>query len=75
MSFFVSKEAAKKRFTTLLGLMGPEVYLKLGTQIAKGFLNAPDGVTSEPDKKGHFSHHPSETENYYVRFTIIETLK
>jgi hypothetical protein len=79
LSMFNTLENAKKRFLFLKDEqphpMNENAFRFLGTHIAKGEIIETDGVNQEPDRKGHFNHHPFENFNYKTRFQIIEALK
>jgi hypothetical protein len=73
LSFFVSEEQAKERFFELKETIR-NAYKQLGTKVAESNINEQDGVNSEPDKRGHFSHHPVVGHEYDQRFVIISKL-
>ena len=79
LSMFNSLENARKRFLFLKNEqpvpMNENAYKFLGTHISVGEILKYDGVNEEPDRKGHFNHHPIEGFDYTTRFTIIESLK
>ena len=74
LSFFDSKENAVRMFNFWLNLMGNNAYKFLGKNVAEGNLLIDDGVNSDIDEHGHFTHHPYKEENYKVVFSIIEKL-
>lgn len=76
LSLFDSLEGCKARFEELKsGFTGENVYFILGTHIAKGSISEKDGVNqSEPDKFGHFNHHPIDSNRYEAVFKIILSL-
>ena len=53
LSLFDSEENAKNRLVEICKNK-PNLYKRLGTHIAKGFLSKNDGLASEIDTKGHF---------------------
>ena len=79
LSMFNSVENARKRFFFLKDEqphpMNENAYRFLGNHIAIGNITEQDGVNEEPDRKGHFNHHPVEHFDYKTRFKIIEYLK
>jgi hypothetical protein len=79
LSMFISLEFARKRFFFLKNEqphpMNENAFRFLGSQIAEGNITEQDGVNQEPDRKGHFNHHPVEHFDYKTRFKIIESLK
>lgn len=79
LSMFISLEFARKRFLFLKNEqplpMNDNAFRLLGTHIATAEINVQDGVNEEPDRKGHFNHHPVEGFSYKIRFKIIESLK
>lgn len=79
LSMFISLEYARKRFLFLKNEqpqpMNENAFRFLGTHIAVGDINEQDGVNEEPDRKGHFNHHPVKYFDYKIRFKIIESLK
>ena len=74
LSFFASEEEAKGRFYALKDTNGVKVYKTLGTSVAETNINEKDGVNSEPDRTGHFSHHFVSEHQYDTRFIIISKL-
>ena len=78
LSMFNTLENARKRFLFLKEEqphpMNENAYRFLGTHIAKGGIKENDGVNEEPDRKGHFNHHPFENFDYTTRFEIIDNL-
>lgn len=74
LSFFDSKKNAKDRFNFLKKRMGKNAYKRLGRNLAEGNLSENDGVNSSINDQGHFTHHPSEEENYNKSFVIIAKL-
>ena len=78
LSMFNSLENARKRFLFLKDEppypMKENAFRFLGTHIAVGNINEQDGVNEEPDRKGHFNHHPMENFDYKTRFNILEHL-
>ncbi len=74
LSFFASEEQAKDRFDELKDKIGVKAYETLGTMLAETNINEHDGVNSEPEKTGHFSHHLTVGHQYETRFIIISKL-
>ena len=78
LSMFNSLENARKRFFFLKNEqpqpMNNNAYRFLGTHIAEGEIDEEDGVNQEPDRKGHFNHHPVENFDYSIKFNNIESL-
>lgn len=74
LSMFDSEENAVRQFDFLKTRLGETAYQVLGTNLASGKLNPNDGAASEPDKKGHFTFHPSKTCTFENSFQIIATL-
>jgi hypothetical protein len=75
LSMFDSIENAKNRFKLVRKMMKDKAFRDLGTHIAIGYISNKDGVSEEPNKDGHFNHHPVKNHNYYQRFKIIQSLK
>lgn len=73
LSFFGTEEQAKSRFDELKETIH-NAYKQLGTMVAESTINEQDGVNSEVDKRGHFSHHPVRNHQYEKRFVIISKL-
>lgn len=74
LSFFSTQENASTRFTILTARMLASVRHKLGKNIAEGTIYEKDGLTDLPDKNGHYTLHPSTTENLVSQFEIIAEL-
>lgn len=74
LSFFESEQAARDRFDFFLNNNGKTIYKRFGTQIATCDITAKDGLNEEPNKVGHFNHHPVNNHKYESRFTIISRL-
>jgi hypothetical protein len=74
LSMFDSAENAVRQFDFLKTRLGETAYQVLGTKLASGKLTPSDGAASEPDKKGHFTFHPSETCTFEDGFQIIAAL-
>ena len=75
LSFFETLETAEQRFLQLKKRLGEEAYKTLGTHIAKGQLQAEDGVNSPPQINGHFTHHPSDSFSYHKNIISVKYLK
>ena len=74
LSFFTSEEQAKDRFCEIKDTNGVKIYKTLGTMVAETIIYEQDGVNSEPDRTGHFSHHLVSGHEYENRFVIISKL-
>lgn len=74
LSLFATEKQAKDRFDFFKDSNGAKVYDTLGTMVAQSNINEQDGVNSEPDKTGHFSHHPVAGHQYEKRFVITSKL-
>lgn len=74
LSFFASEAQAKGRFNEFKDTNGAKVYKTLGTAVAEANIDEQDGVNSEPDRTGHFSHHLISGHEYEARFIIISKL-
>jgi hypothetical protein len=73
LSLFASEEQAKDRFSELKETI-QNAYKQLGTMVAESTINEKDGVNSDIDRRGHFSHHPVSEHQYEKRFVIISKL-
>ena len=73
ISFFNSEIQAKEKFDRMLS-KNPKIHKKLGTHIAKGYLNATDGISSECDDIGHFNHFEYEEAQLVPKFSIKSCL-
>lgn len=73
LSFFDSHESAKKRLTHLT-TNRPQLFKKLGDHIAIGVIEALDGISNDPDNRGHFSHFEYENVVLYTKFNVIEKI-
>ena len=74
LSFFISEVQAKNRFSEIKDTNGVKIYKTLGTMVAETNINEKDGVNSEPERTGHFSHHLVSGHEYESRFIIISKL-
>lgn len=74
LSMFDSEKNAIKQFNFLKTRLGETAYQVLGTNLALGQLVPDDGAASDPDPKGHFTIHPSETCTFESSFQIVATL-
>ncbi|MCC5943433.1 MAG: hypothetical protein JJT94_00745 [Bernardetiaceae bacterium] len=74
LSFFISEQAAKDRFDYFLQISGKKIYKRFGTQIAKCNIKPQDGVNENPNKFGHFNHHPVKKHEYEARFIVVSKL-
>ncbi len=75
LSFFDNVKNSEERFLQLKKRLGQEAYKILGTQIAEGQIVEQDGVNSQIDSKGHFTHHPSIDFQYSNNMAIVKYLK
>jgi hypothetical protein len=73
LSFFKSEIHAKERFETMM-TKNSNIYKKLGTHIARGYLNAADGISDECDDVGHFNHFEYEEVALESKFDIKSCL-
>ena len=74
LSMFDTEENAVRQFDFLKVRSGETAYQVLRTNLASGKLTPNDGAASEPDKKGHFTFHPSETCTFEDSFQIVAKL-
>lgn len=74
LSLFDNFNGALKRYEELKTFMGDNISKVLGTQLAQGSIEEDDGVNSEIERLGHFSHHSSESVEYVEKFVIIQKL-
>ena len=74
LSMFNSKQAAQSRFQFLLRTMNDKAYKLLGTKIAKGNIVEINGVSSNSDENGHFSHFQYESVDLTTIFKIVDNL-
>ncbi|MCU0346679.1 MAG: hypothetical protein MUC59_07035 [Saprospiraceae bacterium] len=74
LSFFETLEAAILRFNELKATMGMPIYDKIATHVAVVKLAAQGGVSSQPDKHGHFTFHPYETADLALVSEIVHSL-
>jgi hypothetical protein len=73
LSFFKSEIQAKEKFDKILS-KNPRIHRKLGTHIAKGYLNATDGISGECDEIGHFNHFEYEEAELVSKFSVKSCL-
>jgi len=73
LSFFNDLKGSIERFNELKDNLGDNIYAILGVKIAKGKIDTSDGVNSDFERLGHFTHHPSTTANYPYSFTLSDT--
>lgn len=73
LSFFDSVASARRRFEGLL-IDRPKLRDKLGTHIAEGTIEPPDGVVTRPDGKGHFTLHESDVADLQPKFNPVAEL-
>ena len=74
LSLFTSEMTARNRFNYFLVIQKKTAYKIFGTHIAQADLTEQDGVNDEPDKAGHFNHHPALGYAYEKRFLTISKL-
>ena len=74
LSLFISEMNARNRFNYFMDSQGKKAYKRFGTHIAQADLTEQDGVNDEPDKAGHFNHHPALGYAYEKRFLTISKL-
>jgi len=73
LSFFKSEIQAKEKFDRMLA-KNPRIHKKLGTHIAKGYLNANDGISGECDEIGHFNHFEYKEAQLVSKFSVKSCL-
>lgn len=73
LSFFDSAGSARRRFQQLLR-NNPKLRNTLGTHIAEGTIEPPDGAVTRADDKGHFTLHESDAADLPPKFTAVAEL-
>lgn len=73
LSFFDSEANARRRFEHFLRDR-PKLRDTLGTHIAEGTIEPPDGVVTRTDRKGHFTLHESDVADLQPKFTAVTVL-
>ena len=71
LSFFDTQENAKRRLLEIANHK-KKIFKKLGTHIAKGSIIEADGVSNEPNNKGHFDLFEYKDVNLSSKFKIVE---
>lgn len=71
LSFFNSQEEAKIRLLEL-SEGKPNIFKKLGTDIAEGNLVRTDGISNRSNDGGHFEHFEYADIDLNSKFTIVE---
>lgn len=74
LSLFENLEKAIVRFQKLKKQNGNTIYRTIGSHIAFANITEDDGVNSNVNAEGHFSHHPAVEGSYKDRFIIVDVL-
>lgn len=74
LSFFSSSERAKNQYLKLRK-RNKNIGKRIGTHIAKGFIDETDGVVSEINKSGHFDLHEFKNVDLKRKFCIVSFIE
>jgi hypothetical protein len=74
LSMFATAQGAKNKYDRLVGKY-PNLWKRLGTELATGNLTLDDGAHTEPaGASGHFDLHEADGCDLSQSFMIVETL-